>query len=60
MAYQRKTKDVWYVLVDYKEGLGYEEVCGGSYAEAKADLKAYRANTPQFPSKLCKRREPNV
>jgi hypothetical protein len=54
MTYQRKTEDVWSVHVDY--GYGYEEVCSGTRAEAKENLKDYQENVPESPSKLVKSR----
>ena len=43
MAYQRKTRDIWVLVSNY--GYGWEEECAwDTYAEAKADLKAYREN----------------
>lgn len=43
--YQRKTKDVWWLMSNYNSGCGWEcEVEYDDYQEAKADLKAYREN----------------
>jgi hypothetical protein len=56
MAYQRKTKDVWHIEVNY--GGGWEhELTEDSWLEAKAQLKCYRENCPQYPVRARRRRE---
>jgi hypothetical protein len=58
MAYKRKTKDVWYILVNYGYGHGWEHECTEeSWADAKAQLKCYRENCPQYPVRARKARE---
>ena len=42
--YKRKTRDRWDIMTNY--GYGWECECSAySFAEAKADVKAYRENT---------------
>ncbi len=56
MAYQRKTRDVWYLLVNY--GCGWEhEVTEFTIKEARQRLKEYWENCPQYPARLEKHRE---
>lgn len=57
MSYERKTIDVWWLMVDYGEGWEYEL---GEYtpSEARKRLKEYRDNCPQYPAKIVKHREP--
>lgn len=51
----RKTRDVWYLLVNY--GSGWEHECTElSWSDAKAQAKCYRENT-SYPVKLEKHRE---
>lgn len=55
MAYIRKTRDEYQLLVNY--GYGYEyELVEDTFAEAKARLREYRANLPQYAAKIVKRR----
>ena len=56
MSYERKTIDVWWLMVDYGEGWEYEL---GEYTpgEARKRLKEYRDNCPQYPAKIVKHRE---
>lgn len=59
MPYVRKTIDVFEVHVDY--GQGYEEVHSEfSYYDALATLKDYRQNTPEYPAKIKRGREPKT
>lgn len=56
MAYQRKTRDVWRLYVDY--GCGYEhELDEFSRGEMRLRIKEYRENCPQYPAKVVKCRE---
>lgn len=56
MAYQRKTRDVWRLYVDY--GCGYEhELDEFSRGEMRLRIKEYRENCPQYPTKVVKCRE---
>lgn len=56
MAYQRKTRDVWRLWVDY--GQGYElELEEFTRAEAQQRLKEYRENCPQYPARIVMGRE---
>lgn len=56
MAYQRKTRDVWRLWVDY--GQGYElELEEFTRAEAQQRLEEYRENCPQYPCYITKGRE---
>ena len=53
--YQRKTRDEWQIhqLTAY----GWEEVSAyDTRTEAKADLKEYRENQPEFPARPVKAR----
>ena len=56
MAYQRKTRDEWQILVNYGYGDGWEhEVSEDSYREARDQVRTYRENCP-YPVKMrCKR-----
>lgn len=56
MAYQRKTRDIWELYVDY--GQGYElELVEYTSREARQRFKEYRDNCPQYSCRLKKRRE---
>ena len=56
MAYQRKTRDVWRLYVDY--GCGYERALDEfSHSEMRLRIKEYRENCPQYPAKVVKCRE---
>lgn len=56
MPYQRKTRDVWQLYVNY--GCGWEhELDEFTKKEAFQRLKEYRENCPQWPAKLVKKRE---
>ena len=55
MAYQRKTRDEYQIHSDY--GYGFEETTAhDSYSSARAELKLYRENQPEFAHKIVKRR----
>jgi hypothetical protein len=55
MAYTRKTKDVWYILVNY--GHGWEhETTEDTWKEAKDQIRCYRENC-SYPVKARKTRE---
>lgn len=56
MAYQRKTRDVWYVMVNYGYGWEYE-TAEFTLREARQRLKEYRENCPQYPCCIEKHRE---
>lgn len=56
MAYQRKTRDVWFLWVNY--GYGWEhELTEFTRKEAQQRLKEYRENCPQYPCYISKHRE---
>ncbi len=58
MAYQRKTKDVWCIELNY--GYGWEEESSyDTYEEAKADYKEYRLHAQHYfgVCRIRKRRE---
>lgn len=56
MAYQRKTRDVWCLWVNY--GQGYElELTEETREEARQRLKEYKENCPQYPCHITKHRE---
>jgi len=45
MAYVRKTKDIWKVMIDYGHGDGYEEVGEhDKHKEAQQEVKEYKEN----------------
>lgn len=50
MAYERKTIDTWELQLNY--GYGWEF----TREEARARLKEYRENQPQYPARLVKKR----
>lgn len=54
----KPTTEVQHVVqVDYGYGQRWEDVTASTdYKEAKADLKAYRENSPEYKSRLIKRR----
>lgn len=56
MAYQRKTRDIWRIYVDYGQGWEYE---GADYSRAAArqTQRDYAQNCPQYPVKIVKGRE---
>lgn len=54
--YQRLTRDVWELHVDY--GHGWEhEITEATFREARERRKEYRENCPQYPTKIVSRRE---
>lgn len=58
MAYQRKTRDVWHLYVDYGYGHGWEhEFDEYSAKEIRDRQREYRENCPQYPTKVVKGRE---
>ena len=56
MTYQRKTRDVWRLYVNYGYGWEYEFE-EDSLSEIKKRKKEYRENCPQYPIKVVKGRE---
>lgn len=55
MAYVRKTRDQWMLLANYGQGWE-EETWEDSRQAAKAQLRCYRENAPQYQYKTaCKR-----
>lgn len=56
MAYIRKTKDVWHVLVNYGQGWEHE-LTEASYREACEQRRTYRENCPQYLVKIKRKRE---
>jgi hypothetical protein len=57
MAYKRKTRDVWYIYVNYGFGDGWEhETTETSREDMKVNRKAYRENC-NYPFKIKKTRE---
>ncbi len=57
MAYQRKTRDVWHIYVNYWFGDGWEhETTELDRRAAKENLKAYRENC-SYPVKMKRTRE---
>lgn len=56
MAYQRKTRDVWCLWVNY--GRGYErELTEETMDEAKQRMEEYKRNCPQYPCYIARHRE---
>lgn len=61
MLYQRKTRDVWKLMVNYGYGHGWEhELTEFTIAEARQRLKEYRENCPQYPARIVMAREKDV
>lgn len=59
MPYKRKTHDEFVLLCNYGYGDGWEEVnVETTWADAVRSRKEYRANMPEYPYKLVKRRVP--
>ena len=57
MAYQRKTRDEYWVQQDYGYGDGFEDVCPGEdLPDARRLLKEYRQNQPEVPARIKKHR----
>lgn len=54
--YKRKTTDEWHILVWYGSHGWEHETTETSWKDARAQLKCYRENCPQYPVKLIKRR----
>lgn len=53
MAYERKTRDEWQVQTNYGYGHGFEETTAhDSYRGARAELRVYRENQPEFAHRL--------
>ena len=51
---------LWVVQGNYGYGHGWEDIGGGdTYKEARADLKDYRQNAPEYTYRIIQRREPN-
>lgn len=54
--YVRKTRDVWHLLINY--GQGEEHECTEfSRKDALEQLRTYRANCPQYPARIVRKRE---
>ena len=57
MIYKRKTKDEWEIQGNY--GHGWEMVTvEETWKEAKAQLRVYRENEPQYRHRAIKKRVP--
>lgn len=56
-TYKRKTRDVWHIEVHYGAHGWEHEVTEISWADARAQLRTYRENCPQYPVRARKRRE---
>lgn len=55
--YVRKTRDEYILEANYGYGDGWEEVVTeDTYAEIRLRIKEYRANMPQYPYRIRKRR----
>ena len=55
MAYERKTIDTWELQLNYGYGWEYT-LTEFTREEARARLKEYRENQPQYPARLVKKR----
>lgn len=55
MAYERKTEDEYQIHVNYGHGYEYE-TCEDTLKEARAQLKTYRENCPEYHAKIVKKR----
>ena len=56
--YQRKTRDIWKMYVNYGYGDGYEyELTEYTQKEAYQRVKEYHENCPQYAVKIVKKRE---
>ena len=56
--YQRKTKDIWEMYVNYGYGQGYEyELTEYTQKEAYRRVKEYHKNCPQYAVKIVNKRE---
>lgn len=53
---QRKTRDAWHLMIDYGQGWEHETT-EHSLADARARLREYRENCPQYPARLKRARE---
>ena len=56
MSYQRKTRDVWHLFVNYEYGWEHE-LDEFTRSAIKQRVKEYRENCPQYPTKVTKGRE---
>ena len=57
MAYKRKTRDIYKIMVHY--GQGWEHDCTEfTMREARARVREYRENCPEYPVKIVTGREP--
>ena len=56
MAYQRKTRDIWKLYVDYGYGWEYE-IAEYSRTEIRQRQKEYLENCPQYPTRVVRVRE---
>ncbi len=55
--YERKTRDEWTIQGNYGYGDGWEDLSAyDDRREARADLRAYRENEPEYAHRLVKRR----
>ena len=54
MAYERKTIDTWELQLNYGYGWEYT-LTEFTREEARARLKEYRENQPQYPARLVRR-----
>ena len=54
--YKRKTTDEWQIHVCYGSHGWEHETTEESWKDARAQVKCYRENAPQYPVKVIKRR----
>lgn len=56
----KRNKWVYLNVVQGDYGQGWEDLTQSEQrSEARTDLRAYRANVPEYPHRLIRRREPN-
>ena len=61
MPYKRKTADEYRIEQYTGTYYGWEEVCAEeTHTEAKARLTEYRANQPEYPARITKKRVQNT
>lgn len=57
MAYTRKTRDEWRLMINYGSGHGWEfETAESTYKDIRQRKKEYAENCPEYPTRIvCKR-----
>jgi hypothetical protein len=57
MPYTRKTRDVYYFLVNYGAHGWEHETTESSLQDAIAQKRCYRENCPEYPTRIVRKRE---